>query len=229
MPDTASNPNSGRGTGPTTGTVVKDNAIQLTIVQTPSESWWKNCLQARTQVSTGWTPVACNKEAGATGKTVNLPGLEGQCNSIELRVDTFKNMGSACQPGLPCNGPYPSAPDFSRLPQAEPIHFQIYGAETIRQPDPLIRSNASWPLPDFNQLADQMAAYRGAGKANQWLRVFFEDQPAARISGVRDGRLNAQDSGIDFNDYVFDIKGENIRFTIEGNPVQGSETGSECP
>jgi hypothetical protein len=225
LPNTVQDPTPGEGTGKENVTGVKSDAIQLTIVQAPSESWWKNCLLARTQMSNDWTLVACNKDASLGGKTVNLPGLQGQCNIIEMRIETYKNLGDACKPGQPCKGPYPMTPHSDRSPVSDPENFRIYDSSSVGQPDPLIRSNANWQIPDFVRLSEEMTFYRGMSNANQWLRIFFEDQAADRIVGVREGHLSAEGSGIDFNDYVFDIKGENISFVVQSANMTGSGVG----
>jgi hypothetical protein len=53
------------------------------------------------------------------------------------------------------------------------------------------------------------------------LRVFFEDQPKANLDAVRAQPSIWQEKGIDFNDYIFDVKGENVLFYVEGSGPQG--------
>jgi hypothetical protein len=61
----------------------------------------------------------------------------------------------------------------------------------------------------------------GAGGANRIIRVFFEDQPRSSLDAVRANPTLWEVKGIDYNDYTFDVAGENVRFYVEGTGPQG--------
>ncbi len=203
--------------------------LELTVIQTDHESWWKNCLWAAVDGNQDWTPVACNKDLAANGRKVFLlADAAPACNKVQLFVETYHNQGNVCnlrmQQGLPCEGPY--APqgkmDYSRNPAFphESLFFRFYDRHGIKSPDPLIKPNEGWVLGDVNALSKAMSDYRADGR-NKWLRVFFEDQPRENLDKVVAGSGQWKRLGIDFNDYVFDVKGINVQFDIQGS-------GSTC-
>lgn len=198
--------------------------ISLHVVAMDSESWWKNCLYARTPYGGDWVLVSCNKGAGPG--TVTLAGMQGTCTDIEIRMDIFKNLGETCnlnaKNGLPCNGPYANAPDWSVTPnltvnaEHEPSQFSLLDLGNISTPDPLIRPNGGWTLPNFEQLHQEMSQWKKKGFGNEWFRVFFEDQPSHKIRDAETYASDAWTLGVDYNDYVFDIKTENLDIGIKG-------------
>jgi hypothetical protein len=199
--------------------------LELTVVQTDHESWWKNCLWAAVDGSQDWTPIACNKDRSANGRKVYLlADAYPACNKVQVFVETYQNQGNICnlrnQQGAPCEGPYAEQGrmDYSRNPffSHEAMFFKVYDRHGIKAPDPLIKPNAGWVLGDVNALSQAMTDYRMDGR-NKWLRVFFEDQPRENLDRTIASPGQWQRFGIDFNDYVFDVKGVNVNFDIAGS------------
>ena len=61
--------------------IVEPEAIEIEVIQSSSESWWRNCLLARSMYSPSWVRVACNKGASSQWGIAKLPGGAGpvQC------------------------------------------------------------------------------------------------------------------------------------------------------
>lgn len=199
--------------------------LELTVIQTDHESWWKNCLWAAVEGNQDWTPIACNKDRSANGRKVFLlADAYPACNKVQVLIETYHNQGNICnlrmQQGLPCEGPYAEQGrvDYSRNPffAHEAVFYRMYDRQTIRNPDPLIRPNVNWVIGDVNALSAAMTEYRADGR-NKWLRVFFEDQPRENLDRTIAAPQQWQRLGVDFNDYVFDVKGLNVKFDIAGS------------
>jgi hypothetical protein len=219
------------GEGTVSGTPAPSNTISLSVIQSDSESWWKNCLYAKTKQSPTWVPVSCNKKSAGfpANGTVTLPAKENECNTLQIKMESFRNQGEACNErklkGLSCEGPYSPSPDATRMPASNSQNnFRLYDSKGIANPETLILSNATWNLPDFKKLQSEMNAFRGDSKKNQWIRAFFEDKSEATIADAKaainggpSGAAHAKSLGVDFNDYVFDIKSVNVKFTVEGS------------
>jgi hypothetical protein len=218
---------------PPPGQVVPE-AIEIEVLQSSSESWWRNCLLARTPHSEGWVQISCNKGANSNTTSAFLPGIHGTCNAVSIRMETYRNIGSECsqreQLGLPCEGPYPLVPDVVSEPgldasstsPSKSTPFALYHADNASDPDPLIRSYKDWQVPDFSVMAAYMRAWLGKNPRNRWFRFFFEDQRPSSISSARAQPDLADDLGVDYNDYVVDIQSNNIEIGIAG-------TDSACP
>jgi hypothetical protein len=194
--------------------------LELKVVQLNYESWWQNCLDVT--VGSDQKRIACNKWTSGFGTTrYFFADMPPACNAVKVSVSTFKNQGTNCntrlKQGLPCNGPYASTPDWTRSPSrsADRPFFFGYDFKTILSRDPLIK----FPF-DYVGLKSEMENYRDGG-ANRWLRIFFEDQPKANLDAVRADPSIWHERGIDFNDYIFDVKGENVLFYVEGSGPQG--------
>lgn len=133
-------------------------------------------------------------------------------------MDTYKNQGDECnkrlQYGLACEGPYPAV-SWTRLTNSAPDRdfYRFYDYSTISRPDPLIQSGF-----DYDGLASLMRSFRGGG-ANRWLRIFFEDQPRENLEAVQQQPSTWHARGIDFNDFIFDARGEGVKFTIDGSGI----------
>jgi hypothetical protein len=59
---------------------------------------------------------------------------------------------------------------------------------------------------------------------NRWVRIYFEDQKKENLDSVLLNPSNPNlrvERGIDFNDYVFDIRGEGVAFYINGLEPMG--------
>jgi hypothetical protein len=86
----------------------------------------------------------------------------------------------------------------------------------------MIQANEDWTLPSFETLGGEMTQWLSVKPSNRWYRAFFEDQSPEKILQARSNPQNAKQLGVDYNDYVFDIKSEGIEVGISGS-------GLSCP
>lgn len=201
---------------PPDDTEVIDQAFVIRLASTRAEAWSKNCLEAQNPITQQWIPVGCNKDLQAMDGTdhpvdIAFPGQTGRCQSIALRIKTYEALPGSCREGAVCNGPYPNEPTEIRHMHTQALHFRAYQLEDLENPDPLIRNNADWQAPDFRALSAEMQVYRNLRQGNNWYRVFFEDQPSQQIEKAMAG---SSVDGIDFNDFVVDIKSDGLPFQL---------------
>jgi hypothetical protein len=163
-------------------------SLQITGVQ--PEAWWNNCLKIELDGKS--FDIACTKDKDVKEKVVRIPIPEGvKCPVLDLRIETFKNVGDACKErsreGLECNGPFESSPSFVRKHSVaeDRVHFVL--SEGKRD---------------------------GAGTV---FRAYFEDQDAEAIRSVKDDSSRAEALGIDFNDAIFELTSPpELPFEISG-------------
>ncbi|MEY4065478.1 MAG: hypothetical protein RIR26_1686 [Pseudomonadota bacterium] len=165
--------------------------LQLQITGVQPESWWNNCLKIELAGKT--FDIGCSKEANVIGKTVKIAIPEGtECPVLNLKMETFVNVGSECatraQSGLSCMGPFEATPRFSRSYESAADRGNFVLSET---------------------------ALGGTGRT---VRVYFEDQPLAKLNEAKSNPTLAEELGIDFNDAIFDIKTTELPFEISGAP-----------
>ena len=80
--------------------------------------------------------------------------------------------------------------------------------------DPLIAISDS-----TSEIKTQMDSFANSLPNNRWVRVYFEDQRKENLDAVLANPTNVAlrvERGIDFNDYVFDIRGEGVEYYING-------------
>lgn len=189
--------------------------LQLQVKQLESNAWFKNCLSISLNGQT--QKVGCNKDPESIGRWVYLVADKAPaCNHVSVKIETYFNLGSECAEraakGLSCNGPYKATPDQTRSPSvaADREFYKVYDDARIDNHDSLIKSNFDWVL-----LKNDMVAFAASGNTS-WLRVFFEDLSKATLDKARLAPAKAESDGINFNDYVFDIKGEDVKVNVEG-------------
>lgn len=211
--------------------IVTPEAIEIEVIQSSSESWWRNCLLARTMYSPSWVRVSCNKGNTGLGGKAKLPGIRGTCNAVSIRIETYRNQGDTCavrqSQGLSCEGPYADVPDTISEPRLDSATttasktsaFSLYHAGNLQSPDPLIMANGGWQLPSFQRLSGDMNAWKQRDPRNRWFRFFFEDQGATSISTARQQPARALELGVDYNDYVFDIRSQAIEIGVSGTSL----------
>lgn len=171
-------------------------ALNLQITGLQPEAWWNNCLKV--EVGDKSFAIACTKDKNVTGRVVSIPIPEGvSCPQLKLSVETFVNEGNACaerfRDGLACLGPYGASPTYTR------DHHKVADR------------------PHFI-LSEEKTS--GSGKL---VRVYFEDQPTAKLESVQAQPERANELGIDFNDAIFEIKTLELPFEILG------AAGTKCP
>lgn len=166
-------------------------ALVLQIKGVQPEGWWNNCLKIELDGKS--FDIACTKDANVMSKVVRIPVPEGvTCPVLDLRIETFKNVGEACNQrvnqGLACEGPYESSPSAVRKysSSADRVHFVLTEGVTA-----------------------------GSGRL---IRAFFEDQSANSIAQAKEDSARAESLGVDFNDAIFELSTLELPFEIRGAP-----------
>ncbi len=199
--------------------IVPTVPLNLSVERLKSASWWKNCLTVT--LNNQVKQIGCNKDQNILGKVVTFEALKfPACNTLKISISTFQNQGETCsnrlKQGLSCEGPYAEKPSWIRNTNAvaDKQFFKVYDSTNIAKADKLIDSGYN-----FADLQKKFVAFV-SGQPHTWLRVFFEDQSQASLELALKNPQSASNYGIDFDDYVFDIKGENVNAEIEGTDVK---------
>ena len=186
--------------------------MQLEINQVMSTASYKNCLFVT--LNGVEQSIGCNKDTNALSKKVYLIADQAPaCNRVSVRADTFFNQTSSCTKTQKTNGtcvPYKSTPDRVRKTSiaADREFFKATDANSVDLRDPLIQVGFDWAT-----LKSQMVEYE---KSGPWLRVLFEDLGKDVLDQARAKPQEANQIGINYNDFIFDLKGSNVYFSIEG-------------
>ncbi|NBX17245.1 MAG: hypothetical protein EBR09_07760 [Proteobacteria bacterium] len=169
---------------------IPKRAISLQVTGIQPDAWWNNCLKIELNGKT--FDIACTKDKDVKEKIVRIPVPEDvKCPVLDVRIETFKNVGSACaeraREGLECDGPFEQSPSTVRKYSVaeDRLHFVL--SEGKRE---------------------------GSGKV---FRTFFEDQDAEAIRSVKEDSSKAEALGIDFNDAIFELTSPpDLPFEIAG-------------
>lgn len=189
--------------------------LQLRVVQLNYEAWWKNCLIV--SVAGDTKEVGCNKTT-RLNTTVNLLANKDECNKLDVRVQTYYPVPGSCKPGFECNGPYNSIVDLDRTAGdvSSSSFFKAYDRNNILTRDPLVAIADSTA-----EIKAQMDSFANNTQNNRWVRIYFEDQSKANLDLIAADPSRKVEAGIDFNDYVFDLRGEGVQFYVNGLEPMG--------
>ncbi|NBW82289.1 hypothetical protein EBR21_11100 [bacterium] len=192
--------------------------VQLRVAQLNYEAWWKNCLIVT--IGTDTREVGCNKTT-PLNTVVEFLADKGVCNRMEVRVQTYFPVAGACQAGQPCNGPYNAAVDIDRRSGdiSSSVFFKAYDRNNISSRDPLIAIQDNPAA-----IKQEMDAYSASAPLSRWVRVYFEDQKRDNLDAVTANPSNTllrEQRGIDFNDYVFDVRAQGVEYYIDGLEPMG--------
>jgi hypothetical protein len=192
--------------------------VQLRVAQLNYEAWWKNCLVV--SIAGDSKEVGCNKTT-PLNTVVEFLADKGVCNRMEVRVQTYFPVAGACKAGQPCNGPYNAAVDLDRRSGdiSTSVFFKAYDRNNIMSRDPLIGIQDS-----TSDIKQQMDLFAASGAMSRWVRVYFEDQKRENLDAVTANLSNTalrETLGIDFNDYVFDVRAQGVEYFIDGLEPMG--------
>ena len=192
--------------------------VKLQLQQFQTNAWFKNCISVSMNGETH--SLGCNKDAQSSQLSDRwvylLADSPPACNRVGIKIETFFNQGEQCSlaaaQGLSCDGPYGSEPDRVRslTNVADKDFFKVYDNSNIEFPNPLVKSNFNWL-----QLKNEMLGYAGSGK-NSWKRVFFEDLSRNELNTALKNPAQADLHGVNFSDAVFDLKGEDVKLSLDG-------------
>lgn len=216
-----------------------DEKIVISVAQVEPEAWYKVCMTAIvSNVNSTAVTIGCNKDTNQIGKAIEIGANKGQCNKITLKAGVHRwqdNAGcvrhsvdpakkaNCCErgsldPAKACA--FPASPNWSRSTAntADNKTFKIFEAIKLNPPDAdmHLKDSVRNALPSVVQQATEFMKKAGS----QWLRVYFDDQDDDRFDKWAADKSSWQANGIDFDDYIVDIKGEGVSFTVEGSGVE---------
>lgn len=193
--------------------------VKLQVQQFQTTAWFKDCLVVTLNDES--QKVGCNKDPDSADKWIYLLADKAPaCNRVSIKIETTFNVGDNCSlraaQGLACNGPYGSVPDRTRTlnDPADKDFFKVYDAFNIDTHDPLVQSTFDWL-----QLKKEMVGYAGSEKSvwkNVWKRVFVEDLSRKELDTALKNPAQADTQSVNFSDVVFDLKGEDVKLSLEG-------------
>jgi hypothetical protein len=184
-----------------------ERIIRLTVAQVQPESWWNSCLYLKINDGNE-VPVGCGQDAGQIGKVIELPARKDFCNLLKVRM--------AVTTGCPQNNCVVKTWNRESTLAADKSFFKFVEGPKMFPADADIRPEASVAAA-LEATSKQADTYVKAQVGNTWLRMWFEDQTENNYSLWQADKTKWQETGIDFNDYVFDLKGENVAFTVDGS------------
>jgi hypothetical protein len=188
---------------------VPERIIKLGVALVQPEAWWNSCMSISVNDGKG-IEVGCGKTAEQLGKVIQLPARKNFCNVLKVKM----KVTTGCPAGKTCDvkswDRSTSAPvDQKFFKFSQGIKLATIDAEII--PEPAVKSTLSG-------LQTEAETYTKSGD-NTWIRLWFEDQTQENYDLWIKDKTNVKASGIDYNDYAVDLKGENVAFTVEGSGI----------
>jgi hypothetical protein len=203
------------------GNPALNKKIKLTIKQIKPDAWWRVCISAEVIGHPSTKKViGCNKDANQIDKEVEIKALENACNVLKISATVQMNKGTTCTPGNPCNGPYEPTADWIRTTSEESglPFFKVFDGTKLLPLDKMIKLDKE--LEGKLDATQKEAVEFVKGGVNRWLRVYFEDQSNENFSNFKKiaapTDADSEKFGVDFNDYIVDLRGENVQFGVEG-------------
>lgn len=186
---------------------VPERIIRLTVAQVQPESWWNSCLFLK--VNDGEeVPVGCGKDVSQIGKVVELPARRDFCNLLKVRM--------VVTTGCPDNNCAIRTWERSSVVAADKPFFKFVEGPKMFPADADIRPEPSVAAA-LEAESKQADTFVKAQTGNTWQRMWFEDQTENNYTLWQADKTKWRERGIDFNDYVIDLKGENVAFTVDGS------------
>jgi hypothetical protein len=192
--------------------------VDMEFVNVKTDAFYKTCLDISILEDTSLpkTPI-CNTEV-ASSTTTKVGFLKDKCNTIRLDFSVFDREECPAS-NKTCNRmslPFKSGPlhQHSTSLASSALYILARQADNL---DPLPKELAASSLVSVQSEAIE------AKKAQPnlfWFRVFFEDAK----KNVFDSHLAGKPvlpNAVDYNDFVFDFKGKNVKVQFENRPELG--------
>ena len=223
-----------------------NESIKVSVQQFEPKAWFQVCVWAIvSNVDAKEVKIGCNKDTDIGKTEIQIGANKDQCNKITLIAKIAKPLEKpdGCvrgsdDPKIAC--PYPAAGELdwktpainhwsrSTATAADVKLFKFFGSKNYKAKDAemTIDPAVQAKLDARNADIDAFLAKPGSSL----VRVFLEDQPTENYDAFKSGTKSAKDSGIDFDDYIVDIKGEgNVRFTVEGSGIDCAAAAAAAP
>jgi hypothetical protein len=183
-----------------------ERIIRLTVAQVQPEAWWNTCLSLGIN-NEPEVEVGCGKSSVQLGKVIELPAKKNFCNVLKLRM----KVTTGCPATHTCE-----VKSWERKTSV-PGHlkyFKLVSGDKLLTDDGDIQPDATMKA-TLDQKKSEAKAHL-ATSGNSWTRVWFEDQTEENYALWLSDKTKWETNGVDFNDYVIDLKGEAVAFKIEG-------------
>ncbi len=201
-------------TAPAPVEIIPIQKLSLIIQKVDSSSWWKNCLSVSIGKQT--KAIGCNKGEIAEGNEIafDVPKYP-ECIKVVAKMEVFKRVNDDCSViGSPCTFHYDQVPTWTRFSQGSAESFKVFDTNSIGKKDKLVNK-----IYNLVEAESKFKLFTSSGN-NTWLRFHFEDQPMDKIDPNNLSEAERAQKGIDFNDYNFDIKAENVNIDVEGTSIK---------
>lgn len=215
--------------------------IKLQGIAIQPEAQWESCMFVSLSDTFPEQPIGCNRPGKFSTTQKSLPVDGKQCQKLRIKVVTKMRLGASCKPTKENDN---CSKTLERTVENSSGNFKITDVTQIDKPDaidPLVSVapalRACFPLLRQSACIGAKFNPQTRHKGWRWIRVFFEDKPIEEIANFQKGMplaANAdglarlrKDSGIDFNDLVFDFQAANVPFTIAGLPEGSCLLGSQ--
>jgi hypothetical protein len=195
--------------------------VRIDLLGLNHESWNKVCLYISAN-NGPYSKLACNKQDNTPPKQfLEFRAGTSRCVSLNFRLEVFAFTES-------CLGKDPE--QCATAPQPDPIRhanaqadrgfFRFLSANEINQTS-LQANNIQSDLlsdSDLQTLATESTEWLQASEGRQWYRMFVEDQSDANMNRFLETG-DAATTGIDFDDFVIDIRAIDVNFEVQGQGV----------
>ena len=185
--------------------------VSLRLVSVNREAWNKTCIDIKViEDKTDAKNPICNTELDK-GSTTEVSFLKDSCNTLRLDFSIYRRK--SCPPKvLNCPIEHESNPFLKRsTSDASSDTFII-----VKKASNLLPLQAGIKISEPpEQLQEEATKFLAEKTGRFWYRLFFEDQPDAQFEAWK---RNDSIPGIDFNDFVVDFKGENVKLMFENRP-----------
>jgi hypothetical protein len=216
--------------------------LSLNVRKMRPDAWWRTCMYVTLNGAEKAVWSGCSKGDGATAadEVIRIEANPKACNILRFYMNVHQNpVGTKCESGKTCETE--AQPTCQRV-SARAADRDFFVFVDALQLDPKRSSLPSKVrLTDVDVVARNQTLYETAAKnptGAKYYRMFFEDQSNSNLrrfeseSRGKDsaGRLKVADmTGIDFNDFVFDVESENVAVAIDGFMQDGNGSWAKIP
>ena len=194
------------------GPAKPERIIKLGVALVQPEAWWNSCMSIGVNDEAP-LEIGCGKSTEQMGKVVELPAKKNFCNvlKVNMKVTTGCPQGKTCEiKSWARKTSNPADQKFFKFTQGT----KLATPEAEIVPEPSVKTGLA-------ALQTEAETYTKSGD-NTWIRLWFEDQTPENYDLWLKDKKKVEEFGVDYNDYVVDLKGENVAFTVEGS-------GVDCP
>lgn len=180
------------------------------------EAWNKVCLSISAQGGP-FEKLGCNKQDSSAPKDfLEFPSGSTDCVTLNFRLDVYQLKKDACNGNIPPDCPVESVanPTRNASTTAGARFFKALSADqiTVEQLASFGMSSDEIAEDNIPDLQTKAQEWLEKSPGRQWIRLFAEDQTDERMNQHESGQTTG--TGIDFDDFVIDIRSIDVNFEI---------------